>query len=99
MTGRREAEYQALQAARERAGTTGFVKTYANRAGVAGTLSRAVRRTRLRRTRDSGEARVHRGHLLGAVARTFVRRGEWLTATPPANTRHTAFARLMAVVA
>jgi transposase len=96
ITVRREAEYQALQAARGRAGTEDFVKTYAKRAGIEGTISRAVRRTRLRRTRYIGEARVHLGHLLGAVALNFLRLGEWLTGAPRAKTRHTAFVRLMA---
>jgi transposase len=96
ITVRREAEYQALQTAPARAGTADFRKTYAKRAGSEGTLSRAVRRTRLRRTRYVGEARVHLGHLLGAVALNFLRLGEWLTGTPRAKTRHSAFARLMA---
>jgi transposase len=96
LTVRREPEYRALQAARERAGTEDYSKTYAKRAGIEGTLSRAVRRTRLRRTRYIGAARVHLGHLLGAVALNFLRLGEWLTALPRAKTRHSAFARLMA---
>lgn len=95
ITVRRESEYQALQEARQRARTEDFVKTYAKRAGIEGTLSRAVRRTRLRRTRYVGQARVHLGHLLGAVALNFLRLGEWLTGTPRARTRHSAFARLM----
>jgi transposase len=99
ITVRREPEYQALQEARHRASTEDFRKTYAKRARVEGTLSRAVRRTRLRRTRYVGEARVHLGHLLGAVALNFLRLGEWFTATPRAKTRHSAFARLMATVA
>jgi transposase len=99
ITVRREPEYQALQEARQRAGTEAFSKSYAKRSGIEGTLSRAVRRTRLRRTRYVGEARVHLGHLLGAVALNFLRLGEWLTATPRAKTRHSAFARLMAAVA
>ncbi|HLZ21766.1 MAG TPA: IS1182 family transposase [Ktedonobacterales bacterium] len=99
VTVRREDEYKALQAARERAHTADFVQTYAKRAGIEGTLSRAVRRTRLRRTRYIGAARVHLGHLLGAAALNFLRLGEWLTEAPHAKTRHSPFARLMATAA
>ena len=97
ITVRREAEYQALQAARERAGTDDYVRTFAKRAGIEGTLSRAIRRTRLRRTRYIGEARVHLSHLLAAVALNFLRLGEWLTGAERAKTRRSPFARLMAL--
>jgi Transposase DDE domain len=96
ITVRREAEYQALLAARLRAGTEDYAKTYAKRAGIEGTLSRAIRRTRLRRTRYIGEARVHLGHLLAAVALNFLRLGEWLTGAERAKSRRSPFARLMA---
>jgi transposase len=59
--------YQALQGARQREATEAFQAEYARRAGIAGTISRGMRSTRLRRTRYIGLARSHRGHLLTAV--------------------------------
>jgi hypothetical protein len=42
-----------------------------------------------------GLARTHLGHVLTAVALTFVRLAEWLAGTPRARTRRSAFLRLM----
>ena len=70
--------------------------TYAKRAGREGTLSRGVRRYRLRRTRYIGQERTHLGHVLTAVGLNFVRLGEWLAGTPRAKARSSPFATLMA---
>jgi transposase len=88
--------YQALQAARRREDTAEFVATYAKRAGIEGTLSRGIRRCRLRRTRYMGLARVRLAHVLTAVAINFLRLGEWFTEVPRAKTRRSPYARLMA---
>jgi transposase len=88
--------YLALQAARDREAAGNFATTYAKRAGIEGTLSRGVRRCRLRRTRYIGLARTHLAHVLTAVAINFLRLGEWLTDAPRAKTRRSPFARLMA---
>jgi Transposase DDE domain len=88
--------YQALQAARPREATDTFQAEYARRAGIEGTISRGTRSTRLRRTRDRGLARGHRGHLLTAVGLHMLRLGEWFLETSRATTRITPFARLMA---
>ncbi len=60
------------------------------------TLSQAVRRAGLRRSRYVGLARTHLGHLLTATAINFVRLGEWLADTPRAKTRHPPFATVLA---
>lgn len=73
-----------------------FPAAYARRAGIEGPLSRGIRRTRLRRTRDRGLARVHLGHILTAVGWNVLRLGEWFLETARAKTRLTLFARLMA---
>jgi len=86
VTVRRQPEFLALQEARRRETIEDFRATYAKRAGSEGTLSHAVRRCRLRRTRYSGQARVQLGHILTAVAINFVRLGEWFTDLPRSKT-------------
>jgi len=96
VTVRRHPEFLALSAARQRESADEFAATYAPRAGIEGTLSRGVRRCRLRRTRYVGHARVHLGHVLTAAAINFVRLGEWFTNVPRPKTRPSSFALLMA---
>lgn len=91
-------QYEALQARRAREHTAAYQKDYAKRAGVEGTISQGVRRSRMRRCRYIGLARIHLGHLLTAAGLNFVRLAEWLAGTPRATTRHSAFARLMVAV-
>jgi transposase len=88
--------YEALQAGRAREHTAEFAATYAKRAGIEGTLSRSLRRCRLRRTRYIGLARVHLAHVLTATGINFLRLGEWFTEVPRAKTRRSPYARLMA---
>lgn len=88
--------YLALQEARQREGTADFGAEYARRAGIEGTLSRGIRTCEMRRTRYSGLARVHLGHVLTAVALNFLRLGEWLADVPRAKTRTSPFRLLMA---
>jgi transposase len=88
--------YLALQAARQRERLASFSATYAKRAGIEGTLSRGIRRCRLRRTRYIGLARVRLAHALTAAALNFLRLGEWFAGVAPAKTRHSPFALLMA---
>ncbi len=96
ITIRTREEFAALLAARQRVRTGEYAATYAKRAGCEGTLSRGVRRCRLRRTRYVGQERVHLGHLLTATGRNAVRLGEWLAGTPRAKARSSPFATLMA---
>jgi transposase len=95
ITVRAEAEYRALQAARQREGAAELAAAYAKRAGVEGTLSRGVRTCRLRRTRYVGQARVHLGHVLTAAGLNFLRLAEWFADIPPPKTRRSPFARFM----
>ena len=99
ITVRPQDQYEALRAAREREKTDAYAAEYARRAGVEGTLSQAVRRCGLRRSRYVGLARTHLGHVLTATAVNFVRIGEWLAGTPRAKTRRPPFANVLAPAA
>lgn len=96
LTVRRKAPFEALQAARQRERTPEFVAAYARRAGIEGTLSRAVRRCRLRRTPYIGQQRTHLAHVFSAVALNCLRLSEWLSGTARPKTRHSPFTKLMA---
>jgi transposase len=96
ITVRADAEFHALQAARQREGTAAFAAAYAKRAGIEGTLSRGIRTCRLRQIRYIGLAKTRLGHLLTAVALNFLRLGEWFADVPQAKTRRSPFVTLMA---
>ena len=53
----------ALQARRDEQGTASFQQVYARRAGIEGTISQAVRTTRLRRTPYTGLEKTHLHHV------------------------------------
>jgi transposase len=90
---------QALEAARSREKEPEFAAAYARRAGIEGTISRAVRTCGVRRSRYVGLEKTQLHHLLSAAALNFLRAGEWLIGTPKATTRHSPFARLVAATA
>jgi len=92
---RPQADYAALHAARRQEHTKEFATAYARRAGIEGTLSRGVRRCRLRRTRYIGQEHVHLGHVLTAVGLDFLRLGEWFSDAPRAKMRRSPFAMLV----
>lgn len=96
ITVRTDAEFHALQAARQREGTEAFAAVYAKRAGIEGTLSRGIRTCRLRQIRYVGLAKARLGHLLTAVALNFLRLSEWFADMPGAKTRRSPFVTLMA---
>ena len=96
ITVRADAEFPALQAARQREGTGAFAAAYAQRAGIEGTLSRGIRTGRLRQIRSIGLAKTRLGHLLTAGALNFLRLGEWFADMPRAKTRRSPFVTLMA---
>jgi transposase len=96
ITVRADAEFHALQAARQREGTAAFAAAYAKRAGIEGTLSRGIRTCRLRQLRYIGLVKARLGHLLTAVALNFLRLGEWFADIPRAETRRSPFVTLMA---
>lgn len=87
--------HEALQAARKREGTAEFKAQYTRRAGIEGTVSRAVRTCEVRRSRYIGLTKTHLHHLLSATSLSFLRVGEWLMGAPKAKTRRSPFARLM----
>ncbi len=96
VTLRPQAEYRALQAARERQVTADFKAAYGRRAGVEGMISQGVRRSDLRRCRYVGQRKTHLQHLLTAAAINFIRVAVWLEEPTHATTRTSAFVRLMA---
>jgi transposase len=96
LTIRPKEQYEALQRAREREETADFKEQYARRAGIEGSISRAVRTSEVRRSRYIGLAKTHLQHLLSATSLSFLRVGEWLMGIPKATTRRSPFARLMA---
>jgi transposase len=96
ITVRADAEFHALEAARQREGTKAFAAAYARRAGIEGTLSRGIRTCRLRQIRYIGLAKARLGHLLTAAALNFLRLSEWFADMPRAKTRRSPFVSLMA---
>jgi transposase len=90
-----EAETRALEKARRRAETKEYAKLYAQRAGIEGTISQTVRSSGLRRARYVGLSKTHLQHLVTAVATNVVRLINWLTDVPLAQTRRSAFVKLM----
>ena len=93
---RPEAQFKALQVARQREKTDAFAQQYAQRAGVEGTISQAVRAFGVRRARYVGIAKTHLQHVLIATAINVVRAIRWLEQEPLAQTRQSHFARLYA---
>lgn len=89
--------YEALKMAREREETADFLKRYAERAGIEGTISRAIRTCDARRSRYIGLAKTHLQHLLTAASLSFLRVSEWLAGVPKAKTRLSPFAKLIAL--
>jgi transposase len=84
----------ALQAARKRQNTEEFKAIYAQRAGVEGTLSQAIRRSGLRCARYRGMQKTHLQHIFIALAVNLVRVFDWFAEKPFARTRQTPFAKL-----
>lgn len=94
---RPQAEHQALYAARAYQQTDEFKQRYRQRAGVEGTISQAVARSGLRRSRYIGLAKTHLQHVLTAVAVNLARIAAWLAEIPRAQTRISHFAALLPV--
>jgi transposase len=67
---------------------------YNIRAGVEGTISQAVRATRLRRTPYHGQDKTHLASVLSATAINLIRADAWLNGTPLGTTRVSHLARL-----
>ena len=84
---RPQPQYEALQSARQRQKSGEFRKEYGLRAGMEGTLSLAVRRCGLRRSRYVGQAKTHLNNLLIATSLNLMRMIAWLMEVPLAKTR------------
>lgn len=91
---RQEAEHEALQQLRQKVKTDEFKATYRKRAGIEGTLSRAVRNSDLHRTRYVGIHKTHLQHILTAVAINLARLAVWFSGVKPPLTRVSAFSSL-----
>jgi transposase len=92
-----QAEYTALQHARQAQDTPEFKVQYAQRAGIEGTISQAVRGFDLRSTRYIGLAKTHLQMLATAVAINLHRLFDWWEEKPRARTRISPFAKLAPV--
>ena len=88
---RPQAQYLALQEARERQESPEFKERYKRRAGIEGTISQGTRSFELRQTRYIGLAKTHLQHLLIAVAMDMTRVVKWLEHVPRAQTRRSRF--------
>jgi transposase len=89
-----QAQYLALQAARQRQTTDEFKRRYNIRAGVEGTVSQGTRSFDLRRARYIGLAKTCLQHILVASAINLTRAIAWLGGIPQAPTRQSRFAAL-----
>ncbi len=72
-----------------------FIEERKRRAGIEGTLSKAIRANGLRRSRYIGSAKSHLQQVLAAAAINLGRIADWLAEKPLAPTRQSAFVRLM----
>jgi transposase len=89
-----QAQYLALQQARQRHASAAGRRLYQRRAGIEGTFSQAVRSFDLRQARYRGLAKTHLQHLATAAALTLDRLVAWLQELPRATTRVSRFAAL-----
>ena len=89
-------EHEALAAARARETTDEGRRLYAQRQGVEGTISQAVRAFGLRRARYRGLAKMGLQHVATAAAINLDRIAAWFAGRPLAPTRTSRFAALAA---
>jgi hypothetical protein len=87
-------QQEALEARRREQLTEQWQQRYNTRAGVEGTISQAVHRTRIRRTRYTGLPKTHLGNVFAATAINIIRLDAWLTGTPLGKTGTSRLARL-----
>ncbi len=90
----RQAEYEAIQAAREQHASPEGQQRYKRRAGVEGTISQGVRVFGLRRTRYRGLGKTRLQNIASAAALNIDRIVNWLNEVPRAKTRVSRFAAL-----
>ncbi|MEU9182953.1 IS1182 family transposase [Streptomyces sp. NPDC048550] len=94
ITLRRRDEHDAVREARAEQQTDEWKERYKIRAGVEGTISQAVGRCGLRRSRYRGLAKTSLQHQLTGAAINLARIDAHLTDTPRARTRTSHFAAL-----
>ncbi|MFG2386464.1 transposase [Streptomyces avermitilis] len=87
-------QQQILEQRRAEQQTDTWKERYDARAGVEGTISQALRRTRLRRTPYQGLHKTHLANILSATAVNIARVDAWLNGTPLGATRVSHLARL-----
>ncbi|MET8631135.1 IS1182 family transposase [Kitasatospora sp. NPDC004669] len=87
-------QQEVLEARRREQLTDEWQRRYNTRAGVEGTISQAVRRTGIRRTRYTGLPKTHLGNVLAATAINLIRINAWLNDTPLGKTRTSHLAAL-----
>ncbi|WP_078661716.1 IS1182 family transposase [Streptomyces sp. NRRL B-24484] len=87
-------QQQVLWQRRQEQQTEEWKKRYDTRAGVEGTISQAVRRAGIRRTRYTGLAKTHLGNVFAATAINLIRLDAWLNGTPLGKTRTSHLAAL-----
>ncbi|MEU2517137.1 IS1182 family transposase [Streptomyces syringium] len=87
-------QQQILAQQRDEQQTDEWKARYDIRAGIEGTISQAVRRTRLRRTPYRGQAKTHLANVLSASAINIIRLDAWLHGTPVGKTRTSHLTRL-----
>lgn len=95
LTRRTQAAHEALQAARVREKTAEYKREAMKRAGIEGTISQAVRRCGMRRSRYIGLPKTHQQHGLMATGLNGVRLWAWIAGTPHAQTRIAPFVRVL----
>ena len=83
-----------MQQLRQEQQTPEFWQKYAQRSGIEGTISQGVRTYTVRRARYIGLAKTHLQMVAAATAINLHRLFDWLTETPRATTRISAFARI-----
>lgn len=87
-------QHELLARQRAEQQTPEWKARYNIRAGVEGTISQAVRVTRLRRTPYHGQDKTHLASVLSATAINLIRADAWLNGTPLGTTRVSHLARL-----
>ena len=93
---RPQAQFEAIQLARQRQHTQEFKDRYAIRAGIEGTISQGVRAFDLRQARYLGLTKTHVQHIATATAINVARLLAWLQGVPLSKTRTSRFAALAA---
>jgi transposase len=90
----RQAEYEAIKAARLEHASPSGQQRYQRRAGIEGTISQGVRAFGLRRSRYRGLSKTQLQNIAVAAALNIDRIVNWLNKVPRAKTRVSRFAAL-----